>query len=130
MKDVGSIIVHFFSLCKLICVARMVKMWVFLVCTGDKSARKPSGVWIGTSALITRGLREVEFVKVADFLDEGIQIAVKAKETCPGKDFQEYVESEVCQQHAAIVNSGQRAKAFVTHSVPRSRCWRGGSPSY
>ncbi|KAG0573473.1 hypothetical protein KC19_VG181400 [Ceratodon purpureus] len=84
---------------------------------GDKSARNPGGVRIGSPALTTRGFGEVEFVKVADFLHEGIQIAVHAKETCPGtkiKDFLDYVESESCEQHAAIVNLRQRVEAFAT----------------
>jgi glycine hydroxymethyltransferase len=54
---------------------------------------------------------------VADFLHEGIQIAINAKKMCPGtkiKDFLECVESESCQQHAAIVNLRQRVKAFAT----------------
>lgn len=85
--------------------------------TGDKSAINPGGIRIGTPALTTRGLREAEFVKVADFIHEGIQIAIKAKETCPGtkiKDFLEYVESESCQQHGAIVDLRKRVEAFAT----------------
>lgn len=36
---------------------------------GDKSAIIPGGVRIGTPALTTRGFKEDDFVKVADFLD-------------------------------------------------------------
>ena len=36
---------------------------------GDKSAIIPGGVRIGTPALTTRGFKEAEFSKVADFLD-------------------------------------------------------------
>lgn len=77
----------------------------------------PGGIRIGSPALTTRGLREAEFVKVADFIHEGIQIAVNAKETCPGskiKDFLQYVESESCLQHAAIVDLRKRVEAFAT----------------
>ena len=37
---------------------------------GDKSALNPGGVRIGTSALTTRGFKEDDFLKVADFIDE------------------------------------------------------------
>ena len=36
---------------------------------GDKSAIIPGGLRIGTPALTTRGFKEDDFVKVADFLD-------------------------------------------------------------
>lgn len=36
---------------------------------GDKSAIIPGGVRIGTPALTTRGFKEDDFVRVADFLD-------------------------------------------------------------
>lgn len=84
---------------------------------GDKSAINPGGVRIGSPALTTRGLGEAEFVKVANFIHEGIQITVKAKETCPGtkiKDFLEYVESESCEQRGAILDLRKRVEAFAT----------------
>lgn len=37
---------------------------------GDKSALNPGGVRIGASALTTRGFKDEDFVKVADFIDE------------------------------------------------------------
>ena len=84
---------------------------------GDKSAITPGGIRIGSPALTTRGLRETDFVKVADFIHEGIEIARKAKETCPGtkvKDFLEYVESDSCQQHGDMVDLRKRVEAFAT----------------
>lgn len=36
---------------------------------GDKSAMVPGGVRIGTPALTTRGMREADFVRVANFID-------------------------------------------------------------
>ncbi|KAL4452492.1 hypothetical protein ABPG75_008154 [Micractinium tetrahymenae] len=54
---------------------------------GDQSAVVPGGIRIGTPALTTRGFREADFVKVADFLHRGIQIAqdCKAQTPAPGK---------------------------------------------
>ena len=43
---------------------------------GDKSALTPGGIRIGTSALTTRGFKENDFIKVVDFLDRVIKIAI------------------------------------------------------
>ncbi len=37
----------------------------------------PGGIRIGTPALTTRGLKEKDFEKIADFIDRGIKIAIK-----------------------------------------------------
>jgi len=43
---------------------------------GDKSAFSPGGVRIGTPALTTRGLKEQDFVQVAEFCHRAVEIAV------------------------------------------------------
>jgi glycine hydroxymethyltransferase len=47
---------------------------------GDQSAINPGGVRLGTPALTTRGLKEEDFDRVAELLDEGCKIAVKAQQ--------------------------------------------------
>jgi len=56
---------------------------------GDVSAMTPGGVRLGSSALTTRGLKEADFEKVAEFLSRGVELAVEVqKETGkPLKDF-------------------------------------------
>jgi glycine/serine hydroxymethyltransferase len=46
----------------------------------------PGGMRIGTPALTTRGLKEEEFVQVADFIDRAVKIAkdCQAKTPAPG----------------------------------------------
>jgi glycine hydroxymethyltransferase len=46
---------------------------------GDVSAVNPGGVRLGTPAMTTRGLDEADFDQVADFLDQGCQIATQAQ---------------------------------------------------
>jgi len=46
---------------------------------GDKSALQPGGIRLGTPAMTTRGLNEKDFTQVADFIHEGIQIAINVK---------------------------------------------------
>ena len=40
-------------------------------CPGDVSALRPGGIRLGAPALTSRGFKEADFVKVADFIDEG-----------------------------------------------------------
>ncbi|CAJ0629699.1 4421_t:CDS:2 [Entrophospora sp. SA101] len=46
---------------------------------GDKSAMTPGGIRVGTPAMTTRGLNELDFEKVAEFVHRGIQIAIDVK---------------------------------------------------
>uniref|UniRef100_A0A1I7VT62 Serine hydroxymethyltransferase n=1 Tax=Loa loa TaxID=7209 RepID=A0A1I7VT62_LOALO len=46
-------------------------------CPGDQSALHPSGIRLGTPALTTRGMKENDFVRVADFIHEGMEILMK-----------------------------------------------------
>jgi len=47
---------------------------------GDTSALAPGGIRIGTPALTSRGFKEQDMVKVAEFFDRGLKIAVKIQE--------------------------------------------------
>ncbi len=50
---------------------------------GDKSAIIPGGVRIGTPALTTRGFKEDDFVRVADFLDRwGLMLCLLFRGCC------------------------------------------------
>jgi len=51
-------------------------------CPGDKSALNPSGLRFGTPALTTRGLKEADFEKVADFIDRGVKLTLEIMEGC------------------------------------------------
>ena len=52
---------------------------------GDKSAMTPGGIRIGAPALTTRGFKEADFVKVADYLDRAVDIALAAKAATPAR---------------------------------------------
>jgi len=47
---------------------------------GDISAINPGGVRLGTPALTSRGLKEEDFVTVAEFLDRGYKLSLQAQE--------------------------------------------------
>lgn len=38
---------------------------------GDKSAMNPGGIRLGTPALTTRGLKEIDMLQVAEFIHQG-----------------------------------------------------------
>lgn len=44
---------------------------------GDTKPFVPGGMRLGTPAMTTRGLKEQDFVKIAEFIDRGVQIALK-----------------------------------------------------
>ncbi len=71
---------------------------------GDVSALVPGGVRMGTPALTTRGFAESDFVKVAEFVDRAVQIAVavKAKTGNKLKDFRAYLDANEVPELAAL----------------------------
>ena len=52
---------------------------------GDTSALTPGGIRIGTPALTSRGFKEEDFARVAEFFDRAVNIAIKLKDTEQGK---------------------------------------------
>ncbi|KAF9589728.1 hypothetical protein IFM89_028637 [Coptis chinensis] len=60
---------------------------------GDKSAQIPGGIRIGTPAMTTRKFTEKEFIAIADFIHEGIQIALEAKKSTKGSKLQDFINS-------------------------------------
>ena len=47
---------------------------------GDKSPMNPGGIRLGSAAMTTRKLKEEDFVKIADFMDECIKLAIEIQE--------------------------------------------------
>ncbi|KAL1365466.1 hypothetical protein HN51_013485 [Arachis hypogaea] len=63
---------------------------------GDVSAMVPGGIRMGTPALTSRGFVEEDFVKVAEFFDAAVKLALKIKAESKGtklKDFMATIES-------------------------------------
>lgn len=51
----------------------------------------PGGIRIGSPAMTTRGFGENEFISVADFIHEGVQIALEAKKYVQGCKLRDFV---------------------------------------
>ena len=83
---------------------------------GDKSAMVPGGIRMGSPALTTRGFLEQDFTKVAQFVHEGIQIAIKTKNLLDGqglkkiKDFKDYLDQNA--DAAGVTDLKNRVESF------------------
>lgn len=82
---------------------------------GDTSALSPGGVRIGSPALTTRGLKEGDFEKVADFLHEAVQLCARIQERA-GKPLRTFIESsEKDEEFAAYIKDmRKRVGEFAT----------------
>lgn len=52
---------------------------------GDTSALRPNGLRIGTPAMTSRGFKEEDFVKVANYIDRAVAIAVDVQKSTSSK---------------------------------------------
>ncbi|CAH0723301.1 unnamed protein product, partial [Brenthis ino] len=61
---------------------------------GDKSALNPSGIRLGTPALTTRGLKEDDIVRVADYIDKALKLGKEVTDLSGPKlvDFNKVIE--------------------------------------
>merc|ERR1719487_3056606 len=59
---------------------------------GDISAMTPGGVRIGAPAMTSRGLKEVDFEQIGDFLHRGLQLALEVQ-TTTGKKLVDFLKA-------------------------------------
>uniref|UniRef100_A0AC34QQL9 Serine hydroxymethyltransferase n=1 Tax=Panagrolaimus sp. JU765 TaxID=591449 RepID=A0AC34QQL9_9BILA len=83
-------------------------------CPGDQSAFRPGGIRLGTPALTSRGFVEKDFVQVADFINEAIEIYAKYKNEAGKtiKEFKEFTEKNEAFRKE-IFALGQRVEKFT-----------------
>lgn len=84
---------------------------------GDKSALMPGGIRIGSPAMTTRGFTENEFIAVADFIHEGVQITLDAKKSVSGtklQDFMKFVTSPSFPLIDRVLDLQRRVEALTT----------------
>uniref|UniRef100_A0A6P3ZZ70 Serine hydroxymethyltransferase n=1 Tax=Ziziphus jujuba TaxID=326968 RepID=A0A6P3ZZ70_ZIZJJ len=58
---------------------------------GDVSAMVPGGIRMGTPALTSRGFIEEDFLKVAEYFDEAVKLALKIKANSKGTKLKDFV---------------------------------------
>lgn len=86
---------------------------------GDVSAMVPGGIRMGTPALTSRGFVEEDFVKVAEFFDAAVKLALKIKADSKGtklKDFVATMKDDQYQPEIANIRNEveEFAKQFPT----------------
>ncbi|KAK4401211.1 Serine hydroxymethyltransferase 3, chloroplastic [Sesamum angolense] len=84
---------------------------------GDKSALVPGGIRIGSPSMTTRGFSENEFIAVADFIHEGVQITREAKKSVSGsklQDFMKFVTSPDFLLTGRVLDLQRRVEALTT----------------
>ncbi|KAL0297231.1 UNVERIFIED_CONTAM: Serine hydroxymethyltransferase 3, chloroplastic [Sesamum radiatum] len=84
---------------------------------GDKSALVPGGIRIGSPAMTTRGFSKNEFIAVADFIHEGVQITREAKKSVSGsklQDFMKFVTSPDFLLTGRVLDLQRRVEALTT----------------
>jgi len=95
-------------------------------CPGDKSALNPSGMRFGAPALTSRNLKEADFVKVVDFIIEGVHLAIDIKNSCEGtllKEFKTKMASDAAYQ-ARLTDLRDRVENFAeTFPMPGYDDW-------
>jgi glycine hydroxymethyltransferase len=74
---------------------------------GDTSALAPGGVRLGAPALTSRGFKEEDFVKVAEFLDRGCKIALQIQEKS-GKMLKDFLPALKDNQDIAALKEDVR----------------------
>lgn len=57
---------------------------------GDKSAVTPGGVRIGTPAVTSRGYKEADMKKVAEFIDRAVRLSIKIQDASPSKKLTDF----------------------------------------
>ncbi|SCV03864.1 LAMI_0H11562g1_1 [Lachancea mirantina] len=84
---------------------------------GDKSALFPSGLRVGTPAMTTRGFGSAEFVKVAEYIDRAVKLAIglKSQESSDATDARSKLADfkRLCAQSKEVQNLSKEVSEWV-----------------
>ena len=58
---------------------------------GDVSALVPGGLRVGTPAITTRGMDEVDVKQIVDFIDRGVSVSKTVQEGCGSKKLKDFL---------------------------------------
>jgi glycine hydroxymethyltransferase len=78
---------------------------------GDKSAVTPGGIRVGTPALTSRGMKEAEMEKVADFLDRAVTLAKAVQHDAGSTKLNDFVET--LAKHPGVVALRNDVESFA-----------------
>lgn len=86
-------------------------------CPGDKSALKPGGIRLGAPAMTSRGFKEEDFIRVAEFIHKAIQIYRKYDELTKAKTLKEFKET-LANSEQFKREIGELAEAVTAFTEP------------
>ncbi len=78
---------------------------------GDKSAQSPGAVRVGTSAVTSRGMKEEDMVKIAEFFDRVVKVCLRVQEKS-GKNINKFGEAVVKDEEIYLI--GKDVEEFAT----------------
>jgi len=96
------------TLCDLVCIT-LNKNSI----NGDTSALTPGGVRVGTPALTSRGFKEQEFEKVAEFLHRALELSIKIQDSCGSKQLVDF--KKAATDNSLVKALREDVIAFSTH---------------
>lgn len=79
---------------------------------GDQSALKPSGLRVGTPPMTTRNCNQSDFDKIAEFIDRGIEIALKYNSYKKLANFKNQIDKLIHSQ-SEVQELKQEVKEFA-----------------
>ena len=85
---------------------------------GDTSALVPSGIRMGSPALTTRGFVEEDFVQVADFFDQAVQISLQMKNDMDSRKLKDFLKALPDENANADILALRKSVIEYTSSFP------------
>ena len=79
----------------------------------DTSALIPGGIRIGAPAMTTRGMLEEDFVRVADLIHKGVEIAIECKAAAKGPKLKEFNDYLAANDRADIKALREEVESFA-----------------
>src|SRR6218665_1238958 len=103
-------------------------------CPGDKSALRPSGLRLGTPALTSRGLKEADIEKVAEFIHRGncrgflvvnpfsIELNLIFLNSPPALNYFSRLSSRYHCHNDTMINIDYSGNSFLFYDLPKNVC--------
>lgn len=83
---------------------------------GDQKAFNPNGIRLGTAALTSRGMKEDEFIKIANFIDKAVKIALDIQKE-DGKLLKRFIPAMQTSERLLLLKEEVRSFA-IKYGMP------------
>lgn len=76
-----------------------------MICPGETNSSNTFGIRIGTSAITSRNTTENDMKLIAEFIDEGMQLAIEINKSCECGTIEEFLNLMKQDEFLSQVNS-------------------------